>query len=83
MKMTMLGKIESMNPGDEKLVRVGLCPRCVPAEGRQEKMRALVDGGSFRSFQCARCQIVWIVETTNAEPSDSRPNNPLEKLWKR
>ena len=73
--MAMFGKIESMNPGDEKLVRVGLCPMCVPAEGRQEKMRQLVDSGSIKSFQCARCQSVWIVETPNNDQAELPPGN--------
>lgn len=54
-----LGGIERMTPCEEKLVRVGVCPRCLPNEGRPPQMRLLGDFGPMRAWQCGRCNNVW------------------------
>lgn len=54
-----------MTPIEEKFVSQGVCPHCLPVEGRAEKMKLLGDFGPIRSYQCRRCSKVFAV----AKPS--------------
>ncbi len=57
---SVFGNIKTMTASEEKLVRVGFCPRCLPPEGRQSQMNLLGDFGPMRAFQCGRCHNVWV-----------------------
>lgn len=61
----VFGKIETMTPNEEKLVSAGICPRCIPPEGRPPQMRLLGDFGPMRARQCERCMNVWITSPPN------------------
>ncbi len=62
---SVFGNIEAMSASEEKLVSVGVCPRCIPPEGRPEQMRLLGDFGLMRARQCGRCNNVWITNIPN------------------
>jgi hypothetical protein len=58
----VFSKIETMTADEQKLVNDGICPRCLPPEGRPAKMKLLGDFGDVRGYQCRRCTTVWIAK---------------------
>lgn len=72
----VFGNIEIMSASEEKLVSAGICPRCVPQEGRPLQMRLLGDFGPMRAWQCGRCTNVWITSPPNSEIRRPGPDAP-------